>query len=334
MVENKKSDVEVGKNQPVASRKKHGLFPWAVLLVVVAAGYGLWQKPEVISQAKSFVAAFRDASNAVSNEQLKTEIEALNRRLTVAESENQLLKNRLESFNATDLTTFNERFSALEKNNLNIIDSKADVATVLGLVTRVDKAETRLDNMAKITDKGALILTAAMLVKEAADEGASFTYEAEVLKQIAEGDQRVKAPVEEIAALAEEGIVSKKYLQSRFSGIYDALLAEQEKTWKDRLNSQLGKIIKVKKTKAPDKEFEADKGLEKVKSLVAAGDLAKAAQELALPENKKFMEDKALADWYRQLQNKLAFDQAVRRISTSSLVMMKVNFIKRETKND
>ncbi|MFR8206394.1 MAG: hypothetical protein ACLU99_08700 [Alphaproteobacteria bacterium] len=39
-----------------------------------------------------------------------------------------------------------------------MIDSKADVATtVLGLLTRVDKLEDKLDKMAKVTDEGALI---------------------------------------------------------------------------------------------------------------------------------------------------------------------------------
>lgn len=46
---------------------------------------------------------------------------------------------------------------AVEKTNLNVIDSKADVATVLGLLTRVDKLEDKLDKMAKVTDEGALI---------------------------------------------------------------------------------------------------------------------------------------------------------------------------------
>ena len=43
-----------------------------------------------------------------------------------------------------ELQNFESRIEAIEKQNLNVIDSKADVATVLGLVTRLDKAEENL----------------------------------------------------------------------------------------------------------------------------------------------------------------------------------------------
>lgn len=51
-----------------------------------------------------------------------------------------------------DLSRFDSKLEAIEKQNLNVIDPKADVATVLGIITRLDKIEERLDTLAKISD--------------------------------------------------------------------------------------------------------------------------------------------------------------------------------------
>lgn len=74
-----------------------------------------------------------------------------------------------------------------------MIDSKADVATVLGIITRLDKIEERLDTLAKISDDGALVLTATMMVKESSENGTNFAYEAEILQQLAKTIRPFKA---------------------------------------------------------------------------------------------------------------------------------------------
>ena len=147
-----------------------------------------------------------------------------------------------------DADALNQRMEALEKVNLSVIDSKADIATVFGMVNRLDKMEENLQTLTKFTDESALILTGAMLVKDSAERGNDFVYEAEILRQIAEKNQKVKAPIEVISRYAAEGIRTNQYLINEFESIYAALLKQQkeefEQSWKDRINSKLNEIVK------------------------------------------------------------------------------------------
>ena len=163
-------------------------------------------------------------------------------------------------FDNLDFASLNEKISAVEKINLNTIDSKADVQTVLGILTRVDKVENKLDNMAKITDESALILTATVLVKDAAERGGNFVYEAEVLQQLAVKNTNLKEQLQTIYKFANDGIYTKSYLINEFESIYNALLREQKKeleiTWKDRLIAKDNEFVKVKKVNEPEEDAE------------------------------------------------------------------------------
>ena len=79
----------------------------------------------------------------------------------------------------------------------------------MGLVTRLDKAEENLDKLAKVTDQGALVLSATMLIKEAADNGQRFEYETEILQLLAKGDVKLNEPIAIIAKYAKDGIQTK-----------------------------------------------------------------------------------------------------------------------------
>lgn len=219
-----------------------------------------------------------------------------------------------------------------------MIDSKADVALVLGLLTRMDKVETQMGRLAKISDDGALILSATVMIKEAAAKGEPFAYEAEVLDLLARGDEKISQPVAEIVKYAPQGIKSKKALAASFNKIYAELLEQQKeefaKTWKDRLNSKLNEIIKVKRVKEEAPEFEEDKVLEKAKKLVDAGKIAKAVSLLDEAQHKDAAADAALSGWMSEARARIEFDRAVSRISTHSLALMKVNYLKGETNHD
>ena len=88
-------------------------------------------------------------------------------------------------------------------------------------------------------------------------------------------DHRISSqPVAEIVKYAPQGIKSKKALAASFNKIYAELLEQQKeefaKTWKDRLNSKLNEIIKVKRVKEEAPEFEEDKVLYSVRIKIAA----------------------------------------------------------------
>ncbi len=232
-----------------------------------------------------------------------------------------------------DFSYVDEKISNIEKLNQNIIDSKADVATILGVITRMDKAEERLDALNKISDDSALILTAAMLVKDSAERGGSFEYEADVLQELSKETPKFKDSVALISEYASSGIVPENKLVQNFNSIYKSLLKEQkatfEKTWKDRLNSKLNELVQIKRVHEDAPKFKADAGLEAVKKAVDSGNLTLAINELKKADNQEFLKNEQLKNWLKNAEKNQKFYAAINRISAASLAIMKVKFLKK-----
>lgn len=260
------------EKMPKVGVSKLKLFVW---LVVILAVIGAAAYPQAVKKAYVYLEELH-RRNAVQEpdplETLRQEVGSLQRQLADMQYrlENQAPTTANVMIDDESLAEMKDRLNAIEKQNLNVIDSKADVALVLGLLTRMDKAEAQMGRLAKISDDGALILSATMMIKEAAAKGEPFAYEAEVLDLLARGDEKISQPVAEIVKYAPQGIKSKKTLTDGFNKIYAELLEQQKeefaKTWKDRLNSKLNEIIKVKRVKEEAPEFEEDKVLEKAKN--------------------------------------------------------------------
>ena len=88
---------------------------------------------------------------------------------------------------------------------------------------------------------------------------------------------------------------------SRYTELLEQQKEEFAKTWKDRLNSKLNEIIKVKRVKEEAPEFEEDKVLEKAKKLVDAGKIAKAVSLLDEAQHKDAAADAELFDIKRHI---------------------------------
>ncbi len=204
------------------------------------------------------------------------------RQLSMLQSQINYMQAQLNSLpvgenEAVDLSRFEDKLEAIEKQNLNVIDSKADVATVLGIITRLDKIEERLDTLAKISDDGALVLTAVMMVKESSENGTNFVYEAEILQQLAKNDKDIqKRCGNNCACAAREGVKPLSYLNREFGNIYSRLAkvkTQQDmegKSWKEVLNIKFNEVVKVKRVNdvaAPQNEahekrqFTANQGI-------------------------------------------------------------------------
>lgn len=305
---------------------------WVVVFLVI---YFIWKNPNVVDKYIDYAKSLNNSQ--VVEEVEETNIEDLFTQVSQLQNEINNLKNVQHpvalGVSPEELQKFEARIEAIEKQNLNVIDSKADVATVLGVITRLDKVEESLDKLAKVTDQGALVLSATMLIKEAADNGQQFEYETEILQLLAKGDIKLNEPIATITKYSKDGIQTKSYLINEFESIYKALLKEQkkefEKTWKDRINSKFNEIVKVKRVNKNTPEFAADKQIELVKKLIESGNLPKALKELALIDNKNIQEDKALTNWVESAKARVGFDEAISKISTYSLALMKVNYIKK-----
>lgn len=332
MVKNTEPEVVA---KPKKNQLKKAFYKLLFLAAVAGAAYVLWKNPQMMQKIR---AALNSNNTVEATSGLEGQLSNLNAQLQNLQYQFNELANRQNQGVPAEFQQLSERMDAVEKTNLNVIDSKADVATVLGLLTRVDKLEDKLDKMAKVTDEGALILTAVMLVKDGAERGGSFEYEIEVLQQIANDNLQVRQPIEIMAQYAAKGIATREELDNSFSKVYAKMLKAQknafEKTWKDRLNSKLSEIVQIKRVNEHAPKFEANQGLEAVKQAVDDGNLQQAVWELSKPSNAALLQDEDLREWLDAAQANVNFHNAVSRISASSLAMMKVNFLKNVIKNN
>lgn len=337
MVKNTEKKQETGAVQPVSTQNGHLILKTFSLIVVLAVVYGLWQNPVLVQSFKTWVENSSAQSENVSHKEnmLYQQIALLQSQI----SQMQMQINSLPKQSAAeiDLTQVEDKISAIEQQNLNVINSKADVATVLGIVTRLDKIEEKLDTLAKISDDGALVLTATMMVRECADNGVGFVYEAEILQQLAKNDLDIQNDVATIVRYAREGVVSQNELKNQFQKIYKNLVKVSEKqslegkTWKEKLNIKLSEVVKVKRVNdlaVPQSDKQGKNVLKNVKNLVDDGNLRQALDELNQLNNPAIGENEVLKAWMSKAQAKVNFNQAIANISAHSLALMKVNNLK------
>ncbi len=335
--ENKQAEMS---GTPVSAQIKKAavrVVVWAVFLGVI---YGLWRNPQIIRNMAAYVSA--QTSDRAEIEENTARENQFDRQLSMLQSQINYMQVQLNSLpagenEAVDLSRFEDKLEAIEKQNLNVIDSKADVATVLGIITRLDKIEERLDTLAKISDDGALVLTAVMMVKESSENGTNFVYEAEILQQLAKNDKDIQSDVETIARAAREGVKPLSYLNREFGNIYSRLAkvkTQQDmegKSWKEVLNIKFNEVVKVKRVNdvaAPQNGAHEKDSLQRIRELVGNGDLRLALDSLHQMDNQVLTGDAALQKWMAEAQAKVNFNQAIANISAHSLALMKINTLK------
>lgn len=332
-----KEKKEQNENLPVKTHA-FGKFVFRVLLIVLVlgGGYAFWKNPNL---ADDLSAKTKELFENTDSESTTPEVDQMALlRQEVSDLRTQIALLQSLQAQKQDTATLEKRFDTLEKFNQNVINSKADVAIVLGMLTRLDAAEQQLDVLSRITDQSAVVLTATMMVKDAAEKGGSFIYEAEVLNQLAADNTKIKQAIEVIQKAAVDGIYNNAYLMKSFDEVYSSLLAqtkqESEKTWKDRLNSKISEYIKVQKNGEKTPLNQNIQELENVKILVNSGNIKKAVISLQHLSNANLQNEPLLKAWMEKAQAKIAFDEAISQIATYYLAALKVNFIKKEAQHD
>lgn len=290
-----------------------------IVALLGGAGYFVYTHPQVLDKIK-----FDKSDEQAANEALMLQVNQL---------QNQLASLQAQVLNqpAPDLSVFENKVASLEKQNLNVIDSKADAAIVLGMLTRVDKLENRVDRLAKISDDGALILSAAMLVKQAAAEGDDFIYEAEILNQLADNASAIKKDVSVIGEYSRNGVVSEVELVRQFNRVYSTSQREEKvdaKDWKERLNNKINEYIKINKVGEGAVKSADNSTLDEVAVLVNDGKLAKAVKLIESSDSDDIKQNQLLQAWLADAQNTVTFNRAIRNIAAYCLAEMKVNNLK------
>lgn len=323
-MENNEPNIEQKKERkPLCWRK----VVWQLVFVALigGSGYVLWRYPNTLTEAKRYL---------MTNQEQEQKMLMLQDELLQVQEELVALRRsvNMNSSNATaavDLAveSLKGRFEAVEKMNANVIDSKADVAMLLGLITRMDKAEERLDGLAKVSDDAALMLSTTMLIKEKALKGQPFAFEAEVLQLLGEGKVKVKDEVAFISEVSVEGAATDFELINGFNQIYHQIMIQAEAqeeplTWKDRVKQKFREFLQMR-SKAPDVEIDNDLAL--AQKYVNSGNFYKAVEVLESKGQAEF------ADWIALAKRRIELDKAFSKISTHSLALMQVNHLKART---
>ena len=312
-----------------------------LLLAVLGGGWYMIQNPKFLNKTQE-----NEVSLNREIEGLKEQIALMNSQIQAlqAEKNQNINRDEWEKINNTFVkrtAILNKKINDSLKVNHDLLDSKASNSAVLGLVTRVDGLETKVRTLGKVSSQGALILTAAMLVKDAAADGRPFVYEAEVLRQLAAGTN-METAAETIARLAPAGIATQNMLIGAFNNLYaeqqDALKEKDTKTdasaagdgWKEKLNAKLSKLIVV--------EYNGDNSVgdvqnqneeeDKVYRLVNSGNLSAA---MLLMQAEPAYQGEAFKKWQEEYARSEEFNTALQKIQALTLAFMKVENIKNES---
>lgn len=318
------------KNTSISLRYVQKIFVW--LLVLGLLGGGAWlayQNPQWFEEQKP----------AEKNEKirlLENQINQLSNRLSDFERKQSL------SPSSDDIAQLNEKIENVSKINSEIIDSKASNAAILGIISRLDTLEIKVKKLGRISSQGALILTAAMLVKDSVNTGKPFVYEATVLKNLALGTDMEK-PALLIAQYAPQGIVSQTKLVEEFDLIYKNNLEAEikaaenneqnaqkeknetaEKNWKDTLQEKIGELIIIEKhekdsfSKLTNSEDEIYRLVHENKEDLAC---------IKMQSTPKYQTE-AFSQWCEKLSARQTVLKALSEIEASTLGFMKAENLK------
>lgn len=331
------TDTQNKKDKIVKNRvkRKASLRYFMSVVVIVAVGvlgYKLWENPRILHQMKELWE--KDANMA---EVYQKQVDILQNRLIAVEAQLADINNKVEN---PDFSAIQEKLDNIEQINVNTIKSKADVDAVLGLVMRMDKAEEKIDELAEVTDKSALVLTATMLVKDAAEKGGKFVYEAEVLNEIASGNYKIEKEISIINEASLKGIKSNIELQRMFADIFADKYSETDVenddsslNWKERIYQQVSKVVKINKTNEVVNEpvfSEEDRAWAVINDFVARGDIKKAVAIAKKPLNEDLLKNVQFNEWLQEADDFVVFYDAISRISANALAIMKVKFLQAE----
>lgn len=335
MVHNPETTAIQSDNQPdKSSLVLAGMRRWLVRILIVAviggAGWYVYNNPQILDRFKS------DPKEDKNFVQLQNQILVLQNELRGLQTEND----NKPSFQ--DLAEVSEKIADNSKLNREVLESKASNAAILGLISRLDALELKVNNLGKVSSNGALILSAALLVKDSAATGLPFIYEAEVLRQLAAGTN-MEPQAEIIARYAASGIVSADILIDDFNRLYaerqlvkskaetlPSEASEPEKAvkpagWKEKINSKLSELVIIEYHEEEAKEASSPQKQDEIYRLVNNHRLSAAAE---LMRDMPQYQSPSFQKWRQQVEAETEFHQALKRIQALTLAVMKAENLK------
>lgn len=237
-----------------------------------------------------------------------------------------------------EIAELNEKFNNLNKINSEILDSKANLSVVIGIIERLDLLEADIKKLSAGTSNSALVLTAAAMVENAARKKQPFMYEASVLEELSRGTPMEKS-AQIIAGLSIKGIPSREELIDRFIKLYEVNFIEKEMPkqsvpaleqtddWKQNIKNKFESILVVEKiSEGGELEMlKQESPVDDVYRLVRDGDFDTAV--LKMTANPSYQTE-AFEIWIEDTRAEKIFNKQMAKIKALTLGEMKAEALK------
>ena len=279
--------------------------------VIILAVF-LWQRPQYIYEHFKTEDKTEERNDKLSLH-ISVEIKNINRKIEVLESVGKIVT---------------ENADLLKQQFVYFDKSKADSSEILNISNRINTISNKVDKIGAVSNSGALILTAAMLIRDNVTNGLKCQNEAEALKILAEGIDSMNENIDFITSHCKMDFYTKTELIKQFNDIYDnigkSLTSSENNDWKKRLISKIDEYIKISNSDN-DRDYTHNtiENMKSLKILVNKGDFISAVRMIENSEN-TLSEIEEINAWCKQVKNQADFNKSLSEIIANSLLIMKV----------
>ena len=316
-------------------KKRHGFRNFLLFIILLAAG-AVGYLTVQLRQTEKLNAEALDKLQAAYDEK----ISAVTNRVNALDREVTGLKNRpiVEHAAGISENMLNQKLAALREEllgntateNPQAGDETAEKTDATAAAPQILAAAANRDD--KFT-KELLLASGAIIIRDLAEQGVNFAYEAEVLQILAQGNELAENNVRVIRNYANAGINGKQNLIRGFNKLFTELNSADLKSaepqqaaaenikWYQKVLNWLKQQVTAKK-RQPKPVFTPQK--DEVWELVNEGRIKDALEALSLSEKYAKVNSEPLTQWRFQAERYLMFDSAVNAVIMNSLANIRL----------
>jgi len=319
-------------------KKGRGARKFALFIILLLAGAVAYLAVQLKQTEKLNEEALSKLQSSY-EEKLNT----VNSRINVLDREVVGLKNRpiVEHAAGISENLLNQKLAALRAELLNrdgatpsSAENTEESAALAPTPQQISPTPTTLSENQKIANE-LLLASGAIIVRNMAEDGVGFAYEAEVLQILAQGNELAERNVQIVRNYANTGVIGKQKLIRNFDKIFAELntaalkseAAKQAETtevkteWYHKIMNWLKQQVTAKKrVKKPVFTPQKDEVLE----LVNDGRIKDALDALKLSEKYAKVHSEPLTQWIYQAERYLEFDNAINAIIMNALANIRL----------
>ena len=222
----------------------------------------------------------------------------------------------------------------LLSDNFNRLKAEVGDNKVLQLKTQLDALNHQVESLEELKNQESLILSLALMIKENALYHRKFSREADILTQLGQNNDLIKADIEVINQYKEDFIADNNELSKQYQQMIENLSFsnKEEEPKPEGKNTAVSKGVKMIKDTISgihfdrvvvlkkEKRTEQQKNLlEQLTKLVNSYNYAKALNYINSNEELKNINNQDFKVWQEAVQKKEAFDNAVSHIIAAQL---------------